>query len=62
MTPLTVIGGFLGAGKTTLINSILRAAPVRYGVLVNDFGAINVDGCCAAGPDDVGARHGDRPK
>ena len=26
MIPLTVIGGFLGAGKTTLVNHLLRAA------------------------------------
>lgn len=46
--PLTVIGGFLGAGKTTLINHILREATssenkVRYGVLVNDFGDLAID-------------------
>lgn len=43
MTPLTVIGGFLGAGKTTLVNHLLRSATSRIGVLVNDFGAINID-------------------
>jgi G3E family GTPase len=46
--PFTVIGGFLGAGKTTLVNHLLRAsseglAGRRVAVLVNDFGAINVD-------------------
>ncbi|MEW6254900.1 MAG: CobW family GTP-binding protein [Pseudomonadota bacterium] len=41
--PLTVIGGFLGAGKTTLVNHLLAAGERRYAVLVNDFGAINVD-------------------
>ena len=41
---MTVIGGYLGAGKTTLINKLL-AAPhgKRLMVLVNDFGAINID-------------------
>ncbi|HJQ60840.1 MAG TPA: GTP-binding protein [Vineibacter sp.] len=42
--PLTVIGGFLGAGKTTLLNRLLRqAGGRRFAVLVNDFGAIDID-------------------
>ncbi len=42
--PLTVLGGFLGAGKTTLVNALLRGARgLRLAVLVNDFGGVNVD-------------------
>jgi G3E family GTPase len=42
--PLIVIGGYLGVGKTTLLNHILRNnAGLRLAVIVNDFGDINID-------------------
>lgn len=42
--PVTVIGGYLGAGKTTLVNHLLRhAAGRRLAVLVNEFGDLPID-------------------
>lgn len=43
-TPVTVIGGYLGAGKTTLVNHLLRRAQgLRLAILVNDFGELPID-------------------
>lgn len=42
--PLTVIGGYLGAGKTTLVNRILTGDHGRrIAVIVNDFGDVAID-------------------
>lgn len=47
-TPVTVVGGYLGAGKTTLINRVLADADERLAVLVNDFGDIDIDSALLA--------------
>ncbi len=42
--PLTVIGGYLGAGKTTVLNRLLGdPGGRRIGVIVNDFGSVGID-------------------
>lgn len=59
--PLTVIGGFLGTGKTTLLNRLLENSDGRrLAVLVNDFGAINVDAALVAsrGADTLSLQNG----
>jgi G3E family GTPase len=43
--PVTIISGFLGAGKTTLVNQLLQQhAPGSIGVVVNEFGEVGIDG------------------
>jgi len=55
--PVTLLGGYLGSGKTTLVNSVLRLAAARadeagsnptdsgtrIAVLINDFGTLPID-------------------
>ena len=43
--PCTVVTGFLGAGKTTLIRNILEnAGGRRLAIIVNEFGDVGIDG------------------
>ena len=43
--PITLLSGFLGAGKTTLINHLLSdPAAGKIAVIVNEFGEIGIDG------------------
>ena len=44
LTPITVVTGFLGAGKTTLVNYILKEQKEwKIAVLENEFGEVAID-------------------
>ncbi|MGP5174588.1 CobW family GTP-binding protein [Psychrobacter immobilis] len=48
--PCTLVTGFLGAGKTTVINQLLAIKPAdeRWALLINEFGRIGIDGALLA--------------
>ena len=53
-TPVVIVTGFLGSGKTTLLNHLLHNDDgVRIGVIVNDFGSVNIDAMLVAGQVDA---------
>lgn len=41
--PVILLTGYLGAGKTSVLNNLLRHPSARVGVVVNDFGELNID-------------------
>jgi cobalamin biosynthesis protein CobW len=57
--PATIVSGFLGAGKTSLVRHLLaNAGGRRLAIIVNEFGALGIDGatlrdCGIPGCDDV---------
>jgi G3E family GTPase len=47
--PVIGLTGYLGAGKTSLLNHVLRSPGARIGVIINDFGELNVDAMLVTG-------------
>ncbi|MDO4920196.1 GTP-binding protein [Kocuria sp.] len=47
--PVLILTGYLGAGKTTVLNHFLATGHARIGVVVNDFGDVDVDAGLVAG-------------
>ena len=43
-TPVLLLTGYLGSGKTTLVNKILtNKKGIKFAVIVNDIGEVNID-------------------
>ena len=57
VTDVLLITGFLGSGKTTFLNRVIKAFPPerKLMVLMNEFGEIGIDGQLVEG-DDLDAR------
>ena len=50
--PVTILTGFLGAGKTTFLNHLLQAnSDIRYAIIENEFGEQGIDGELVIHPD-----------
>lgn len=47
--PVIALTGYLGAGKTSLLNHVLKTPGARIGVVINDFGELNVDAALVTG-------------
>lgn len=59
--PCTLVTGFLGAGKTTIINQLLASRPSdeRWALLINEFGRIGIDGALLMSTKDSAADKSD---
>lgn len=52
--PVTIITGFLGAGKTTFLNQLIKDHPdEKFAIIENEFGQIGIDGGLIVGVDNT---------
>ena len=60
LTPVNIICGHLGAGKTTVLNHLLRKRPKNeyWAVLVNEYGLVGIDAALVEGALDTKAQPG----
>ncbi len=42
--PVMVVSGFLGSGKTTFLRYLLKESNKKYGLIINEFGDVGIDG------------------
>ena len=42
-TPVILITGYLGSGKTTLMQDLLKQEQRKIALIVNDMGSVNID-------------------
>ena len=42
--PVIVVSGFLGSGKTTFLRYLLKMSNKKFGLIINEFGDVGIDG------------------
>ena len=42
--PVIIISGFLGSGKTTFLRYLLKESNKKFGLIINEFGDVGIDG------------------
>ena len=42
--PVIIVSGFLGSGKTTFLRYLLNESKKKFGLIINEFGDVGIDG------------------